>query len=70
MLLYSCYMSRIDGDGWRCRGKGKVQKWMMGKENRTQQGKMQEGNEEPRRKVLPWAAESAFAHRGKPAACW
>lgn len=70
MLLYTHYMSRIDGDGWRSWDKSKMQKWMMDKENMKQQGKMQEGKGESRRTVLPWAPESAFARRGKPTPCW
>lgn len=70
MLFYSHYKSGIDGDGWRSWGKGEVQKCMMDKENMRQQGKMQEGNEDSRRTVLPWAPESTFSCRGKPTRCW
>lgn len=48
-LLYTPHMNRIDGEAWRSWGsKGKVQKWMMDKENMSQQGKMWEGNESRR----------------------
>lgn len=71
MLLYSHYLRRIDGNGWRSGGKGKVQKWMMDKENMRQQGKMKRGmGRESRRTVLSWAPESAFARRRKPTPCW
>lgn len=64
ILLYSHYVRRIDGDGWRSWGKSKVQKWLMAKEKVRQQGKMRERNGKFRT-VLPWAPESAFACKGK-----